>query len=806
MQGTVKYRLWGIFVFVFLFSLLMPNEKGHAYDVNRCLSLNGTNYLEAQRPLIPVTESFTVEAWVYSDPANRGRFAHFISQGNRPWPFYLGVTPNGNLRAGDAWSDTGIPLPESEWVHVAFSYDSVGKGSVFINGELKGTKSDFKLSDGPTNTRLGVQYAAPLYEYFVGCIDDVRIFRGTRSEDLIKTSMNLSTEQFYTSSASLRSLVTYSFDLAANHEASSRVSAQIKDVGKGLGGDSTDDLLAPSQTVRLAPRNDYVSNDRVNNCLSPSSTPSSLIGAPSIPMIVRIVNRSNTDLTVDFDLSKVSDGACVGADLYIQGSPNPISSTVGIRQVREPLRDRLSIDMTPVKCYFHKSDQYNHPLVLRSWYTLNGRTTKYSSEMEVPACSKLPNNNPSDPSRLLKGNETISLTSSNVNTARFLKQANVKGQALGLFSGTTNPTSTSWKVLEDWGCHVQVMDSTVEAFENGVWQKVAGLQGFEKSPNCPTTHPYQPFAVISLKDGQLFRWRISSGWISYSPVRAFFANEQSSGVAGKDASNPIQGLPTAKATKDETSSTIKISRPKPNTPSFSAVNFSGNKFNIVVNLGSSTSTRPDKVYLVAPKLGFTASNPLAGSIGGNTARWSIEFDKLLAGMMIPLEIVGEKDGEKSDALTGSYQVPELSVAATKAPSAPTNIKQRVVGSSIVVTSEAKLTKGALVTEAFLFSKTLGISKSQALAGDVVGNKVVFEIPLKASMAGKKYAITIYYSNSKGESEPANATITAPALPKVPKINDAIPTPVDSTTVLCLRASQTRAFSGSKCPPGWNEKK
>lgn len=252
-------------------------------------------------------------------------------------------------------------------------------------------------------------------------------------------------------------------------------------------------------------------------------------------------------------------------------------------------------------------------------------------------------------------------------------------------------------------------------------------------------------------------------------------------------------------------SNSNTNKSKPPKPSFSSVNFVGNTVNVAVNIGSATSSRPDKIYLVAPKLGFSAANPLAGTISGSTARWSIDFDKLLGGTMIPLEIVSERDGVQSDSLTGSYLAPQLTNSNTKVPLAPKKFKQRIVGTSAIITVEATLKAGALATSAFLYSKNLPISKANALAGEVLGSKVVFEIPIKASMAGKKYALRMYFANEVGESKPIDAILTIPAAPKVPSVPNVIPKPTNQSTVICSRASQTRAFSGKKCPPGWEEK-
>jgi hypothetical protein len=140
---------------------------------------------------------------------------------------------------------------------------------------------------------------------------------------------------------------------------------------------------------------------------------------------------------------------------------------------------------------------------------------------------------------------------------------------------------------------------------------------------------------------------------------------------------------------------------------------------------------------------------------------------------------------------------------SQVPPQPKKFKSRVVGSSALITAEVRLVEGALATDAFLYGKSLGITKTKAIKGDVIGSKIVIEVPLKASMAGKKYLVTLYLSNAKGESKPLNSTLSIPAAPKVPSIPSVLPPKNSNTsTVICVRSTQTRAFAGSKCPPGW----
>ena len=241
-------------------------------------------------------------------------------------------------------------------------------------------------------------------------------------------------------------------------------------------------------------------------------------------------------------------------------------------------------------------------------------------------------------------------------------------------------------------------------------------------------------------------------------------------------------------------------------PQFSLINVVGNKLNIDVNIGSAGSSRPDTVYLVAPKLGVLDSNRLFGKVSGSKASWSIDFDKLLSGTSIPLKVVGVKNGVESDPLETAFDAPsavEKLLVNKSVPAAPKNVKSRIVGTSALISAEATVKTGGLATEAFVFGPSIGLSKSNAISGDIVGNKVLLEVPLKSSMAGKKLPVTIYLSNEIGDSQPVQTTISIPAAPKIPSGELNIPSQTKvPKTIFCVKGSQTRTFAAKSCPPGW----
>ena len=231
---------------------------------------------------------------------------------------------------------------------------------------------------------------------------------------------------------------------------------------------------------------------------------------------------------------------------------------------------------------------------------------------------------------------------------------------------------------------------------------------------------------------------------------------------------------------------------KPTTPSFSGINFVGNKINISVNIGTNAANRPDKVYLVAPKLGVRAAKPLAGVISGNIATWTLGFNKSLAGLAIPFEIVSEKLGVKSDPVTATYRAPAVADGTTSVPPTPTGFKSLIIRNSVVITAEIKVKEGALATNAYLVSENLGFTSARPLKGEVAGSKIIAEINLKPSMLGKKYPVSIYVTNSKGKSKSLEGIVLIPkaqAPPTQPKL-------------ICEKGAQIRTDFEGSCPPGW----
>ncbi len=243
---------------------------------------------------------------------------------------------------------------------------------------------------------------------------------------------------------------------------------------------------------------------------------------------------------------------------------------------------------------------------------------------------------------------------------------------------------------------------------------------------------------------------------------------------------------------------------KPQTPTFRGVNFVDNQVIINVNLGSKEN-RPTKVYLVSPKLGISTSKPLAATIEGDVASWKLSAGNALPGSEVKFEFFGELDGIQSDRSEESFFLPSSAnrESITEMPLPPRNFKYVVIGSTALITVQISTKISQTPSRAFLTSESLRIMKNKPLPGDLTSTKAIFEIPITPGMLGKKFPVSIFLRNDKGDSKPLQGTLSIQSgigTPTAPRMTST--QPKSPKTVICTRPSQSRAFQGTSCPPGW----
>ena len=178
------FRMWKtVLVLPFVLTLLpVQSAPSSAAANNMCLALGDQQYLEASSKLIPVSGEFTVEFDFYLTQDSKS-YAEILSQGGQPNAFYLGITPELGMRAGDTWIDTGAKMPYKKWTHFALTRSTDGKGTFYVDGKLASTIQNYQLNSAGTNTRIGAQFDSSAGERINGCIDNLMIWKTARSAD-----------------------------------------------------------------------------------------------------------------------------------------------------------------------------------------------------------------------------------------------------------------------------------------------------------------------------------------------------------------------------------------------------------------------------------------------------------------------------------------------------------------------------------------------------------------------------------------------------------------------------------------------
>jgi hypothetical protein len=166
-----------------------------------------------------------------------------------------------------------------------------------------------------------------------------------------------------------------------------------------------------------------------------------------------------------------------------------------------------------------------------------------------------------------------------------------------------------------------------------------------------------------------------------------------------------------------------------------------------------------------------------------------------------------KNGIETNVIEEFFSVPGAvkSAISGSVPVAPKNITTRIIGTSGIVTAVATLKAGSLAQDAYLFGGSLGVTSAKPMKGEILASKVIFEIPIDTSMAGKTFPFTVYFENDAGKSAPAAGKISVPAIPKITIDAPKFPTsPGATNTVFCLKGSISRTFAAKTCPPGWKK--
>lgn len=85
------------------------------------------------------------------------------------------------------------------------------------------------------------------------------------------------------------------------------------------------------------------------------------------------------------------------------------------------------------------------------------------------------------------------------------KRQEEAAQKLILERDTAVQNQTFYKDVS--ACHATGINSELQGLLSGIWTRVAETKGWDENPNCPATHPVQPWTFVELKEGLELRWR-----------------------------------------------------------------------------------------------------------------------------------------------------------------------------------------------------------------------------------------------------------------------------------------------------------
>ena len=573
-----------------------------AESTNRCLQFSGNNYAEIGSKLIPVDKDFTVEMWVYSSPTNNGKFAEFISQNDQPFAFYMGVDPNGYLRMGDIWMDTGIKLPTNTWTHIALTHTSTDSLFLYVNGEIVAKKlagrSSYNL--GGTNTRLGSYYWNNPGEFFSGCLDDVRIWSVVRTPADISNYKDVN----IISSNSTGLLASYSFDiltgiydsilrLTHDFQPSSAVDSQV--------------FVAKNGALKVPPRGTFISDSITKDCALQNSS-SSISQQENLPKVLKVNARDYRQTSVDLLINGLPEGTCVGMDTFVVGTTEPIRSTVGIVSAIDSAGNtpkfRMNLDTSA-----HECGGSNNNIEVRGWWAYQGRFSQYGEPFQIPNCF---GTIPAQASSLVSQQSSVSLVGENGIQSPWALQTALRLKNAGLIPAAMRTTNIVSDVVKDLnGCHAPVKIAILQQITNGSWVDVGNLDSWEKATNCDPVHPTRPIKAVSLPNSTVLRWKVSTGtdWEVFS---APFIH-----VAGASATTGTSINTNTNSTKIELE-----------TPTNFSVSLQGSEIQIRVTLPAKTRSKVSSVALVSIGLGILVNNPLIGAVESSFGIFKIPLAKL----------------------------------------------------------------------------------------------------------------------------------------------------------------------------------
>lgn len=301
-------------------------------------------------------------------------------------------------------------------------------------------------------------------------------------------------------------------------------------------------------------------------------------------------------------------------------------------------------------------------------------------------------------------------------------------------------------------------------------------------------------SVIRISTGECGQIRFDKTNTKEENCLPAFCGQYLASFGGKDAQTRNSDKYASLTTSSTPGGGQQASNSKPIQPSLNQINFVGNELNINVNIGNE---KPDNVFLIAPQLTQEKDGKIAGTVSGSNALWTLKLPTSLSGSLIPIKLISLKSGVESDPLSTQVQVPNLQVGESSlAPKSPQKLRSNFLGAELLVTAQIEVSGKAIPKQGFLYAPSVGVSQTKPIRAEVIGNKMIFSVPLKARDRGKTVNYFVYSSNQAGRSPTVSGRYVIPQLPGVQAAKP------PAVTITCIKGSQLRTFISDKCPPGW----
>ncbi|WP_082614769.1 OmpL47-type beta-barrel domain-containing protein [Paenibacillus sp. Soil787] len=168
-----------------------------AGKVGQAISLNGTNsYVQLpQAHPLSTYDAITVSAWVYWNGSSQWQRIFDFGNNTNQYMFLSPKSGSNTLRfaiknGGSEQIVETSQLAAGQWAHVAVTLGG-GTAKLYVNGELKATKSGFTIKPSDIKPNLNYigksQFSDPLFN---GMIDEFRVDNSVLSADDIKAVYN----------------------------------------------------------------------------------------------------------------------------------------------------------------------------------------------------------------------------------------------------------------------------------------------------------------------------------------------------------------------------------------------------------------------------------------------------------------------------------------------------------------------------------------------------------------------------------------------------------------------------------------